>query len=445
MKLVGFSSLFSNIFSKELLQSRPDEISIVEEDHQNEVSNRRKSILVIKNPGDLAAVDSCLDGGFKHVVHLSHPFLLQEIEVAAAMISDFAGFMQHPAAVILLGKPDEQKIFVKKITTLAEKIKTLEELHEFITKRFRTSVWDSVLNIADELLTNLIFHAPESALEIPRKKLKETAAASFFCGYHNNRLVVGTSDLFGTFNPLKFLQRISSVQANGMANSVMPSSNPGAGIGGYIMLKNSAGIYVGVEEGKHTTIAFTIPTDFNIQSKDSVPQNVHVEVLTPAITKNATMSSFGSEQVQEKDCRRFSLRGHIDEEFEFTKFPVGDAQQVIIDLDGVCGINSLGIREWLQWMASMKNAKRVVLKNCPKMIVDQMNMVMGFLPANAVVESFYVPYFSEKTGEEKSVLFINGREFAGPHVTAPDNIVDKNGDKMEMDVLPAKYFKFLQR
>ncbi len=70
-------------------------------------------------------------------------------------------------------------------------------------------------------------------------------------------------------------------------------------------------------------------------------------------------------------------------------------------------------------------------------------MVLGFLPQGTRVESFFVPYYNEASGNEKMVLFINGREFKDGKVTPPATVNDDSGDPMEMDVIESKYFKFV--
>jgi hypothetical protein len=85
----------------------------------------------------------------------------------------------------------------------------------------------------------------------------------------------------------------------------------------------------------------------------------------------------------------------------------------------------------------------MTVRNCPKIVVDQINMVLGFLPAGTKVESFFVPYYSEASGNEKMILFVNGREFKDGKVSPPEGVNDEGGAPMEMDVIEAKYFKFV--
>ena len=146
------------------------------------------------------------------------------------------------------------------------------------------------------------------------------------------------------------------------------------------------------------------------------------------------------------------LEGSIDED---VKFPAVDASKhaaIRVDLQGVKTINSVGIREWLNWIRPLAEARPVTLSKCPKALVFQLNMVEGFLPKNGTVDSFFVPFFCEKCDKEQSVLFTVGKEVtAGP--SGPNLTFDLKAAKlcaeaeceMEMDASEAKYFQFLKK
>lgn len=138
------------------------------------------------------------------------------------------------------------------------------------------------------------------------------------------------------------------------------------------------------------------------------------------------------------------VKGNVDEDATFTPPEIGGATQVSLDLEGVTAINSVGIREWIKWIKTIPPSVKIGVRRCPKIIVDQINMVAGFLPAGTVVESFFVPYFADASGEEKQVLFENGKEYKGGDVFPPAEVKDDSGEVMEMDVIEAKYFKFLK-
>src|SRR6185437_12284669 len=85
-----------------------------------------------------------------------------------------------------------------------------------------------------------------------------------------------------------------------------------------------------------------------------------------------------------------TLKGAIDEDANFA-VASAEGSGVIIDLREVTAINSVGIREWIKWTKTLPAGCKMTVRNCPKIIVDQINMVLGFLPAGTVVESFFVP------------------------------------------------------
>lgn len=147
-------------------------------------------------------------------------------------------------------------------------------------------------------------------------------------------------------------------------------------------------------------------------------------------------------KTNENGVESLALKGNIDEDADFAQASV-QGTTLVVDLGGVVAINSVGIREWIKWTKAFPAGCKMTVRNCPKIIVDQINMVLGFLPPGSKVESFFVPYYNEATGNEKMVLFVNGREFKDGKVNPPDTVNDDAGDPMEMDVIEAKYFKFV--
>jgi hypothetical protein len=138
------------------------------------------------------------------------------------------------------------------------------------------------------------------------------------------------------------------------------------------------------------------------------------------------------------------LAGSIDEDVDFTQVNLAGAGQIEIEMADLKSINSCGIREWIKWLGTAP-AANITFKECPKVIVDQINMVDGFLPANAKVQSFFVPYYNDEAGSEKNILFRFGTEFTENMVNPPEAVKDDEGNSMEMDVIESKYFKFIKK
>ena len=139
-----------------------------------------------------------------------------------------------------------------------------------------------------------------------------------------------------------------------------------------------------------------------------------------------------------------AISGTIDEDVDFTQYNLAGAKKINMQLGTIKSINSCGIREWIKWMSTAGGAA-ITYNECPKIIVDQINMVQGFLPATGKVMSFYVPYYNDDSGTEKNVLFSFGKEYSDSGVNPPAEVKDDQGNPMEMDVVEAKYFKFIKK
>lgn len=141
---------------------------------------------------------------------------------------------------------------------------------------------------------------------------------------------------------------------------------------------------------------------------------------------------------------KITLSGIIDEDADLSPFNLGGKTAIDLHLEEVKGINSCGIREWIKWIETAGNTP-LSFYNCHKIIVDQINMIQGFLPNHAKVMSFYVLYYSDETGDEKEVLFTHGVNYNEEKgVFSTPEVKDDSQNIMEMDVAPAKYFKFLK-
>lgn len=116
-----------------------------------------------------------------------------------------------------------------------------------------------------------------------------------------------------------------------------------------------------------------------------------------------------------------------------------------IDLKELVSINSLGIRNFHSWISRIK-CEKLKLFYCPRSFVVQMNMINNFLPAKVEIESFFVPYFSEITGEESTALFtkyLEYRKTEGKVILNIPELFDSQGNKMELDIMKDVYFRFL--
>lgn len=147
------------------------------------------------------------------------------------------------------------------------------------------------------------------------------------------------------------------------------------------------------------------------------------------------------------------ISGAIDEDFAKPDLPQKTFSKVIFDLDKVDFINSLGIRNWVQWIREVEGTYKdtqFFFQNCPVCIVNQLNMLKGFLPSQSKVTSLYVPFFCEECESSEEPLLVLGGDIrvSGSSenfsITLPEVKCNCGAENpMEVDIPPRKYFRFI--
>jgi hypothetical protein len=145
----------------------------------------------------------------------------------------------------------------------------------------------------------------------------------------------------------------------------------------------------------------------------------------------------------ENSIQNIQVVGAVDEVFNKNVAPVDFKMSSVIDLGKLSLINSTGIREWINWIGQFGSTS-LVFTNCPKIFIDQINMINGLIPENSIVESFQVPYFNENEDKEHLFLAVQGQHYTKQKIEIPEAITI-NGTAFELDVMPAKYFKFISK
>ncbi len=161
--------------------------------------------------------------------------------------------------------------------------------------------------------------------------------------------------------------------------------------------------------------------------------------------------SFKIESLDKKEIVYFS--GYIDENADFQSIQPKDVPQLVIDLKGVEHLNSLGLRTWVNWVKSLPQYPGgIFLRHCPSSVVHQMNILEGFLPLQAVIESLEVPFLCDHCGHSSSFWAKRGTDYreastdnAG-FVKVPLELpCEKCGKTASADIIPNKHFSFINR
>jgi len=132
--------------------------------------------------------------------------------------------------------------------------------------------------------------------------------------------------------------------------------------------------------------------------------------------------------------------GAIDEDSNFDNIDLQNLSEVTFDLEGIQLINSCGIREWIKFQDQLSKTIFITYKNCPQIIVEQMNIIKGFVKDCGTIESFYAPYYDEESDTEVKILITPSEVIEGK---APLK-KNENAKDLEFDDIEAQYFSFLK-
>ncbi|HMN67468.1 MAG TPA: hypothetical protein PKC28_02920 [Bdellovibrionales bacterium] len=142
------------------------------------------------------------------------------------------------------------------------------------------------------------------------------------------------------------------------------------------------------------------------------------------------------------DAVILELAGALNENAKLPQVPT--TPRLTINLDQVSQVNSVGIREWCGWIRKLPPTLKITLEGCPFLFVKSFSLIRGVLPSNAIVGSMYLPFYSEKTKEERSVLLKNGQHYSNHGLLELPIVKDTRGHLMEVDVTTRNYLAFLR-
>jgi hypothetical protein len=143
-------------------------------------------------------------------------------------------------------------------------------------------------------------------------------------------------------------------------------------------------------------------------------------------------------RVRRDEKGRLALSGVIDESADLG-FIASLSGHTRFNMREVRRVNSYGVRAWIEAVRRLPPDATLELEECPPQVIDQINMVAGFV-GRGTVTSFYAPMLCERCGHERDQLFTVAELRAGgklPPVACP-----QCGATMVVDDLEEQYLLF---
>jgi hypothetical protein len=145
----------------------------------------------------------------------------------------------------------------------------------------------------------------------------------------------------------------------------------------------------------------------------------------------------------------FVIEGSLGEGSPLFEQKLADATQINLDVEKLSYINSVGVKTWIYWVTQLPPKAPFVLKKAPLLIVNQASMVMGFLPPQGQIESFFAPFICPKCDTDATHLLTQGKDYERSAsgkpavINLPKVLCPKCQTEMEHDFTIAKSLTFL--
>lgn len=141
-----------------------------------------------------------------------------------------------------------------------------------------------------------------------------------------------------------------------------------------------------------------------------------------------------------------AIHGVIDESSDLSPLAeLGERQPprpIELNMRGVRRVNSFGVRVWLDTIRKIPVTAPLRFVHCPPPVVDQCNMVAGFLGHGQLV-SFYAPMLCIECDEQLDQLFeTEACRASGGKL--PKTPCPRCGRPMEVDDLEDQYLLFVR-
>lgn len=139
---------------------------------------------------------------------------------------------------------------------------------------------------------------------------------------------------------------------------------------------------------------------------------------------------------------KVAIGGIIDENADLSPLAALGARPIEVTMRAVRRINSFGVRAWIDAVRKLPRAQRLTFVQCPPPVVDQCNMVSGFLGHGQLV-SFFAPMVCAECDEQIDQLFQTAacRDNGGKLPATP---CPRCGRPMEVDDLEEQYLLFVR-
>ncbi len=212
-----------------------------------------------------------------HLIQEDSINITSELNLSAQMIMNPQSFIESPMEFVLSPsgtKSDTDKVIYEcDFSRQEEKYEILNEVEAAVVKNTQSqSLIYDIQSIADELVTNAIFHSKSAGKR--SNEMHGNKSGNIQIGINENYLIISCSDPYGKLIPEKLFERLYTCYTSDVAESINQGEG-GAGLGLFLVHGMSTGYIVAVEEGVKTVITALLPLKMSNRKKLGLSKNMH--------------------------------------------------------------------------------------------------------------------------------------------------------------------------
>ena len=275
MKLVGDATLLLNHLSDEVKKQIPGDVIILTLKELSQTNRSDKFLVLSDNLSNSEIIHSMMQNQCDGFLQTSHPFFEKELAALAHTISQGQKkiFEFHD---FLLNTSDAESLELA-FSKPNHKVELREKTTQYLNDKVRASVTETLLAILEELFMNAIYDAPrETKGDMNLYESGQTAHLKV--SVQSDRALITCVDPFGSLLVEKVIQRIKQVYEQGAAGA-MNFGEGGAGLGCYILVENSASLYMFVNKGQMTSVTCVVPTKMSNVQKSKIYKNIYLKTF----------------------------------------------------------------------------------------------------------------------------------------------------------------------
>ncbi len=159
------------------------------------------------------------------------------------------------------------------------------------------------------------------------------------------------------------------------------------------------------------------------------------------------MNKFHLDLAKTGSALLLTVNGRVDESADFAAVTWDGVTRVTVVLADVAIFTSFGVKRWVEFVRQIPESVAVTLARCSFAVVHQLNALPNFIDAkNAVIESFYVPYYCVicDTGQARLLLSADLPRGLDSLELEPISC-EKCGNGLDLDATLPRYLAFLHR